>query len=92
MRIEGLLKSDALSEQGDFWSVLAALSLAFHPGEIDIHDLSFNGQVFLLTLVSQNFTVLEAFEEQLRHSHIQVKQMDASTHEKEVHATLELRS
>ncbi len=92
MRIEALLKSNAFIEQGGFWSVLASLSLAFHADEIEIKSISFQGDVTLLTLVSQNFTVLEKFEEQLRRSHVQVKQIDASTHIKEVHVTLELKA
>ncbi|MFZ4077346.1 MAG: type II secretion system protein GspL [Legionellaceae bacterium] len=92
MRIEARIKSDAYAQQGSFWSALAVLSSEFREGEISIREISFHDNVFLIALVSHDFSRLEAFEERLRQSHLQVKQIDASTHEKEVYATVELKA
>ena len=91
LRIESVLKSNSFSEQGAFWSVLEKLSAAFRAKEVTIKEISFHDQVVVVTLISQDFSTLDAFEEQMRQHHLQVKQIDAATHEKEVLATLELR-
>jgi general secretion pathway protein L len=78
------------SESNTLWYLLDKLAGPFHKGQFSLEQFRFQNQVLTVTLVSQNFAALEALEIALQQAQVKVTQLDASTREQQVVATLEL--
>jgi general secretion pathway protein L len=92
-RIEQLLKTDATAQQGAFWYLLEQLVQAVpHTKQVVIEQLRFQNQSIVVNLTSDTFATLESFENDLKKSSLQVTQTQASSNDKRVTATLELRA
>lgn len=90
-RIEKLLSSASKGADASFWQLLSALSDVFSKHPLDIGRLEFRDDAMWVSLTAENFGLLEAFEQALKKQQISVKQIEASTRDNQVVATLELR-
>lgn len=85
-RIEQLLKHTQ-TQASSFWRLMGILGS--HPTEIQ--TLRYQNQVLTMTLKLKQFSDLQTYANQLRHSGIKVKQTQAQEKGKEIEATLELK-
>ncbi|AHE66506.1 hypothetical protein Loa_00947 [Legionella oakridgensis ATCC 33761 = DSM 21215] len=67
------------------------LAHAFSSGQFVIEQLRFQNQVLSVTLLSKDFAALEHLQRRLQQTKVKVSQTQASSHEQQVLATLELR-
>jgi general secretion pathway protein L len=85
-RIQQLLKHTQ-TQGSSFWRLMGILGS--HPTEIQ--TLRYQNQALTVTLKLKQFSDLQTYENQLRHSGIKVKQTQAQEKGKEIEATLELK-
>lgn len=90
-RIDQLLKGNASGDKDRFWFLLNQFSKAIAPSKFTLNELHYQNKKLLINLTTVDFTHLENLEFQLKKLHLNVKQTQASTHEQEVLATLELQ-
>lgn len=100
-RVMQLIQKNQMGQDAVLWSLLTRLSqvLASKPSEggrhvlpdtTQLEGLQFQNQVMTVTLMCDNFAVLEHIETQLKNAHIHVHQVSAATEAKRVAARLEL--
>lgn len=89
-RIEQLLKSQKQSGSSPLWPLLDALTLAVPDTSIRIQQFKFQNQSLQVTVLAKDFDVLESLQGKLQQAHISAKQLQASSQDKQVIATLEL--
>jgi len=89
-RITQLLKSNVATEQDSLWQLLDKLSQALVRSQITIEQLRFQNPMLAVTLTSKDFAALEKLQVALRQAKVKVEQTQASSHEQQVVATLEL--
>ncbi|ETO93772.1 type II secretion system protein GspL [Legionella oakridgensis] len=90
-RIGQLLKSDMNHTDSALWLLMDKLAHAFSSGQFVIEQLRFQNQVLSVTLLSKDFAALEHLQRRLQQTKVKVSQTQASSHEQQVLATLELR-
>ena len=91
-RIEQALKTDAAGHQGAFWYLLGQLVASYKASDrLTIDQLHFQNQTLFVSLTTEDFATLEAFEHRLKQAKLQVTQTQAASHDKQVVAMLELR-
>lgn len=78
------------ASEGNFWILLDKLSTAFNGQEQTIDQIRFQNKTLSITLKSKDFAALEQLQRILEQSHVKVTQTQASSHEGQVLATLEL--
>lgn len=89
-RISQLLKNNNNEEQARFWFLLNQFSKVIDSDQFTLEQLHYQNKTLSATLISADFASLEQLENQLKKLHLNVKQTQASTHEQQVVATLEL--
>ncbi|MGC1181748.1 type II secretion system protein GspL [Legionella sp.] len=89
-RITQLLKSNDTEEQTHFWFLLNQFSKVMNSKEFSLEQLHYQNKTLSVKLISSDFASLEKLENQLKESKLTVKQTQASTHQQQVIATLEL--
>ncbi|KTD11765.1 general secretion pathway protein L [Legionella gratiana] len=89
-RITQLLKSDNSEEQNRFWFLINQFAKVMNNDRITLEQLRFQNKTLSVTLISTDFASLEELENELKKLQLKVKQTQASTHEQQVVATLEL--
>jgi general secretion pathway protein L len=87
-RISQLLKGG--SQTSPLWHLLDKLARVSDSTQITIQDMRFQGKGLVITLKSKNFTDLERLQSRLRNEKIKVTQVQASSQDQQVLATLEL--
>ncbi|PJD95200.1 MAG: general secretion pathway protein GspL [Legionella sp.] len=88
-RIEQVLGATEAKEQNQFWFLMNALAKTIKNSEIKVEQLKYQNKILSITLLSPDFGHLESLENALKQQ-VQVRQTEASTHEQQVIATLEL--
>ncbi len=91
-RISQLLKSNGQGQSLLFWSLLDKLGKGIKSKNIDIEHIRFQNQVLSITLILDNFTILESLESDLQKQKMNVRQEQATSRHNKVVATLELTS
>lgn len=89
-RITQLLKSNNTEDQNRFWFLLNQFAKVMKNDRITLEQLRFQNKTLSVTLISTDFASLEELENELKKLQLKVKQTQASTHEQQVVATLEL--
>ncbi|CAM4397298.1 MAG: hypothetical protein LEGION0403_FIIPPAGN_00820 [Legionella sp.] len=89
-RIMQLLKSNNNEGQTRFWFLLNQFSKVMDSEQFTLEQFRYQNKILSVTLISPDFAKLEKLENQLKQSQLNVKQTQASTHEQQVVATLEL--
>lgn len=89
-RITQLLKSNNTEEQNRFWFLLNQFAKVMKNDRITLEQLRFQNKTLSVTIISTDFASLEELENELKKLQLKVKQTQASTHEQQVVATLEL--
>ena len=90
-RIGQLLKmGNANSDASSLWILLDKFAHAYTGSQFTIEQFRFQSRVLSVTLVSKNFSALEALQQRLQQAKVKVTQSQASSHEQQVIATLEL--
>lgn len=90
-RIEQWLKGDAAGQDAaSLWILLEKLGDAFKGNQTRLQQLRFQQPVLSVTVISQNFAALEDLQQRLQQRGVKVTQTQATSHEKDVVATLEL--
>lgn len=87
-RINQLLKGSG--QTSPLWYLLDKLARVNDKALVTIQDMRFQGKGLVMTLKSKNFTDLETLQSRLRNEKIKVTQLQASSHDQHVLATLEL--
>jgi general secretion pathway protein L len=90
-RIERLLNQTGATSQDTFWMLFDAFANVAESNPLDIETIRFHDEALWISVTATDFSVLEAFEQQLKKSNIRVKQAQARTRDNQVTATLELR-
>lgn len=88
-RINQLLKANQEDSQARFWFLINELAKTMKDSTITIEQMRYQGKSLLVTIVSPDFATLQKFETELK-KQLKVNQTQASTHEQQVMATLEL--
>ena len=88
-RIEQLLKANK-NEDSPLWYLLDKFAQVFNEKEFKLEELRYQSSILSIKLRANNFTVLENLEQQLKRSQIKVSQVQASSHDHDLIATLEL--
>ena len=88
-RIEQLLKANK-NEDSPLWYLLDKFAQVFNEKEFKLEELHYQSSILSIKLRANNFTVLENLEQQLKRSQIKVSQVQASSHDHDLIATLEL--
>lgn len=91
-RINQLMNSTLTLQDKAFWNVLSQFSKTFDDKKINLEALNYKNKVLTVTLVADNFSILEALQLALQKQSIQVTQKQASSRKLDVMATLELRA
>lgn len=89
-RVEKWLKAHPTEENSAFWRLQAPLAQAVAADKVTLERLKFQDQRMILQLSCHNFMVLERFKHHLQQSGLQVKQIEAESHDQTVVARLEL--
>ncbi|WP_133128015.1 type II secretion system protein GspL [Legionella nagasakiensis] len=89
-RIGQLLKSAANRSDDTLWFLLDKLANAFHTEQFSVEQLRFQNQILSVTLMGKDFSVLESLQRRLQQANVKVSQTQASSHDQQVLATLEL--
>ncbi|ARB91563.1 type II secretion system protein GspL [Legionella longbeachae] len=89
-RITQLLKNNNAEDQNRFWFLLNQFAKVMKNDRITLEQLRFQNKTLSVTLISTDFASLEELENELKKLQLKVKQTQASTHEQQVVATLEL--
>lgn len=88
-RISQLLKTNQNENQARFWFLMNEFSKTMKNSTISVQQLRYQNKTLSVTVVSPDFITLESLEKTLK-AQLQVNQTEASTHEQQVIATLEL--
>lgn len=89
-RITQLLKNNNEEDQNRFWFLLNQFAKVMKNDRITLEQLRFQNKTLSVTLISTDFASLEELENELKKLQLKLKQTQASTHEQQVVATLEL--
>lgn len=89
-RISHLLGNGAQDAQTHFWKVLNLFSKAMKDQQITLEQLRYQNKTLSVTLVSTDFARLEGLENSLKKMNLKVNQVQASTRDNQVVATLEI--
>ena len=90
-RIEQLLKSGlATGDTAVLRTLLDQLASAMKGSDVTIEQFHFQRRVLSVALVSKNFSALESLQLRLQQANVKVTQSQATSHEHDVAATLEL--
>lgn len=90
-RVTQLLKSEQGNLDETLWILLDKLAVAMGQQALTIEQLNYDNLMLSITLSVPDFSALEALQFRLQQAHVQVTQVQASLHEKQALATLELR-
>lgn len=90
-RIEQSLKAGSEGQESAFWMLLSTLAGPFNEKNITIEQILFHNQTLAVTIQSNDFSTLEALQQTLQQSNINVTQTRASSQDDQVVATLELK-
>ncbi|RUR10291.1 type II secretion system protein GspL [Legionella sp. km772] len=88
-RISQLLKANQDEGQTRFWFLINEFAKTMKNSTITIEQMRYQSKTLLVTVVSPDFATLQKFENALKQQ-LKVNQTQASTHEQQVMATLEL--
>lgn len=89
-RISQLLKGANQDEYYHFWILLDKFSQAMNKKDFKVEQMRYANHSLSISLISTDFAKLEQLEKDLKNKSLKVKQTQASSHDKEVLATLEL--
>lgn len=89
-RITQLLSTSNAESQAHFWFLLGNFAKAMENSKLTVDQLRYQNKVLLATVASADFPNLQKLENALRSKQIKVKQLQASTKDQQVVATLEL--
>lgn len=89
-RVERLIKAGSVTHDAVLWTLLDKLADANKENAV-IEQLRYQNQMLSVTLSTNDFAALEALELRLQKAQVNVTQAQASSHENQVLATLELR-
>lgn len=73
------------------WQLLEKLDKAFDPKHLTVTQLDYKSNALLVTLKGEDFSTLESLSNSLQQAHVKVQQTQASSHDDNVTAILELR-
>ncbi|MFI4919646.1 MAG: type II secretion system protein GspL [Legionellales bacterium] len=92
-RISQLLDANTSdNNHAHFWFLLNQFSKGMKGSPLTVEQLHYQNKTLLVTLVSTDFASLENLENQLKTLQLKIKQTQASTHDQQVIATLEIES
>ena len=89
-RITQLIGNNTANSQVRFWFLLNQFAKTINDSTITVEQLRFQNTTLSVTVVCSDFASLEAIENKLRKLQLNVKQVQASTRDQHVVATLEL--
>ena len=90
-RITQWLQGDTAGREASaFWILLEKFGGAFQSNQITLQQLRFQQSMLSVTVVSKNFAALEELQQRLQKAGVKVTQTQATSHDKDVAATLEL--
>lgn len=89
-RITQLLGNNDASSQQRFWYLLNEFAKVSKNSAVHVEQLHYQNKTLSITVISPDFAHLEKIENQLKKAPITVKQTQASSHDQQVIATLEL--
>jgi general secretion pathway protein L len=89
-RISQLLSTNTTENQTRFWFLLNEFAKVMKNKAITIEQLRYQNKTLAVTLISTDFEHIEAIEAKLKQAQLKVNQTEASTHDQQVTATLEL--
>lgn len=89
-RIERLLSQTKAAPQDVFWMLFDKLAHVVASSPLEIEQIRFRDQTLWVSVVAQDFALLEVFEQKLKKAHVSVRQTQARTQNNQVTATLEL--
>lgn len=90
-RIEQWLKENAAGHgSSTMWVLLEKFGDAFQANQVSLQQLRFQEPVLSVTLLGKNFAALEDLQQRLQQMGVKVSQTQATSHEKDIMATLEL--
>lgn len=90
-RVGQLLKAGHIGEDKAMWQLLDQLAAAIHHDDFTFEQLRYQNQTLAVTLLANDFATLEGLQHRLQQAGVKVTQNQASSHEQQVLATLELR-
>lgn len=90
-RIGQLLKGTETGQASVLWPLLDHLESAFNPTQFTIEQLQYRHSALTVNVKGNDFAALEAFKQRLKQANIKVNQTQASSHEGQVNASLELK-
>ncbi len=90
-RVGHLLKEGHTGQDKALWQLEDTLATAIAQGEYTIEQLSYQNQTLAVTLIAKDFAALDGLQLRLQQAGVKVKQTQASSHEQQVNAILELR-
>lgn len=90
-RVEQLLKAQQGKRDETLWVLLDKLAVAIGQQALTVEQLHYDNLMLSITLTGSDFAMLEALQLRLQQAQVQVTQVQASLHEKQALATLELR-
>jgi len=90
-RVGQLLKEGHTGQDKALWQLEDTLATAIAQGEFTIEQLRYQNQTLAVTLIAKDFAALDGLQLRLQQAGVKVKQTQASSHEQQVTATLELR-
>jgi general secretion pathway protein L len=90
-RIEQFLKTNQGSKDTTLWAVLNKLATVAKNNGSSVQQIKYQNQMLQVTLNSDNFETLEKLENALQKEKISVRQLQASTQNKQVVSILELK-
>jgi len=88
-RISQLLKTNENESQTRFWFLMNEFAKTMKGSTVSLQQLRYQNKTLSVTVVSPDFVTLEELEKALK-TQLKVNQTEASTHEQQVIATLEL--
>lgn len=89
-RVKQLLKKGNSSQEHTLWQLLNVLA-SIKTNDITMEQFRYQNQVLSVNLLARDFAVLEGLQLHLQQAGVKVTQTNASSHEQQVAATLELR-
>lgn len=88
-RISQLIKSNQEENKNRIWFLMNEFAKTMQDNPVSLQQLRYQNKTLSVTVVSPDFVTLEKLENKLR-AQLKVNQTEASTHDKQVIATLEL--
>ena len=90
-RVTQLLKEGASGQDKALWRLQDILAVAINHEAFTIEQFRYQNQTLSVTLLAKDFAALEGLEQRLQSAGVKVTQAQASSHEQQVIATLELQ-